>query len=154
MILNLKLEIEFMKRYAPQPLACPPSCSPGNLFTILLQLTESEATSCDSFHDIFIEVFDVQICKGHLLKKMQRRNLKKKYIFIYFHQLIYSLPSISCPDLELLAVTIFEISCFLCPKLQRAITQKNYMIFLFLPGNLLIIFYRLTKFEAPSCYSL
>ena len=27
------------------------------------------------------------------------------------------------------------------------------MIFLLSPGNLLIILYKLTKFEAPSCYS-
>ena len=45
-------------------------------------------------------------------------------------KLIYSLPSISCPDLELLAVTIFEISSFLCKKLERAITKKKFF-FLF-----------------------
>ena len=27
------------------------------------------------------------------------------------------------------------------------------IFFKFLPGNLLIILYKLTKFEAPSCYS-
>ena len=32
---------------------------------------------------------------------------KNKYIFINFHQLIHSLPSTSCPDLELLAGTVF-----------------------------------------------
>ena len=41
---------------------------------------------------------------------------KKIYNFINFHQLIYLLPSISCLDLELLAVTIFEISCFFYVK--------------------------------------
>ena len=45
--------------------------------------------------------------------------------FNNFHQLNYSLPSISCPDLKLLAVTGFEISSFLRPNLQRAITIKN-----------------------------
>ena len=42
------------KTLCPQPLACPPSCSPGKLFTTLLQLTKSEATSFYSFRDIFI----------------------------------------------------------------------------------------------------
>ena len=41
----------------PQLLACPPSCSPVNLFTILLKLTKSEATSFNSFRDIFIGCF-------------------------------------------------------------------------------------------------
>ena len=41
----------------PQPSACPPSCSPGNLFIILLQLTKSEAPSFNSFQDIFIGSF-------------------------------------------------------------------------------------------------
>ena len=62
----------FYKTLCPQPLACPPSCSPGNLFTILLQLTKSEATSCNSFQDIFIGSFRcpnlqralTQKCKG------------------------------------------------------------------------------------------
>ena len=43
----------------PQPLACPPSCSPGNLFTILLQLTESEATSCNIFKAIKTQLVQV-----------------------------------------------------------------------------------------------
>ena len=37
-----------------QTLACPPSCSPGNLFTTFRQLTKYEATSFNSFCDIFI----------------------------------------------------------------------------------------------------
>ena len=50
---------------------------------------------------------------------------KKIYTFINFHQLIYLLSSISCLDLELLAVTVFEISSFFYVKnLQRAITKK------------------------------
>ena len=40
------------------------------------------------------------------------------------------------------------------PNLQREIIQKkNKLFFLFSPINFLIIFYQLTKFEAPSCYS-
>ena len=73
---------------------------------------------------------------------------KKKYILLTFTKLIYLLPSISCPTLELLAVMVFEISSFLCQNLQRAITQK--MIFFNFHHSLLIILYNLTKFEAPS----
>ena len=56
----------------PQPLACQPSCSPGNLFTILLQLTKSEATSYNSFQDIFIGSFRCPNLQRALTKKMQR----------------------------------------------------------------------------------
>ena len=49
-----------------------------------------------------------------------------------------------------LAVIIFEISCFLFPNIQRALTKKNLKKS---PGYLLIIVYQLTKFEAPSCYT-
>ena len=49
----------------PQPLACSPSCSPGNLFTILLQLTKSGLLAVIVFKISLLEVFDVQICKGH-----------------------------------------------------------------------------------------
>ena len=38
---------------------------------------------------------------------------KKRNIFLNFHQVIHSLPSISYPTLELLAGTVFEISSFL-----------------------------------------
>ena len=38
---------------------------------------------------------------------------KNKRFFLNFHQVIHSLPSISCPTLELLAVTVFEISSLL-----------------------------------------
>ena len=41
----------------PQPFACLPPCSADNLFTILLQLTKSEATSFNSFREIFITSF-------------------------------------------------------------------------------------------------
>ena len=51
---------------------------------------------------------------------------KKKEIFsLNFQQVIFSFPSISFPTLELLAVTVFEISSFLCRNLQRAKTKKN-----------------------------
>ena len=65
-----------------------------------------------------------------LAKRINSKNAKaiikkKELYFIDFHQVIYSLPSISCPTLELLAVTVFEISSFLCQNLQRAITQKK-----------------------------
>ena len=115
----------------PQPLACPPSCSPGNLFTILLQLTKSEAISCNSFQDIFIGSFWCPNLQRALTKKNAKTiTKKKKYILLIFHQVIYSLPSISCPTLELLTVKVFEISSFLCQNLQRAILQKNTMNFI------------------------
>ena len=72
--------------------------------------------------------------------------------FLNFHQVIYSLPSISYPTLKLLAVTVFKRSSFLCQNLQRAITQKlNDIFFIFSPSGIIIILYKLTKFEAPSC---
>ena len=60
-----------------------------------------------------LEVFDVQICIRALTnKKCKGDNLiKKKYIFINYHKVIYSIPSISCPTLELLAVTDFVKIC-------------------------------------------
>ena len=93
----------------PQPLAYPPSCSPGNLFTILLQLTKSKAASCNSFQDIFIGSFQCPNLQRALTQKNAKVITKKKeiYCFIYFHRVIYSLPSISCPTLELLAVKVF-----------------------------------------------
>ena len=60
-----------------------------------------------------------KLAKGNDLKNAKAITKKKKHIFINFHQLIYSLPSISCPDLELLAVTVFEISSFLCQKFVK-----------------------------------
>ena len=96
-------------------------------------------------------MLDVQTCKGHLLKNAKAVTKIKEIYFINFQQVIYSLPSTSCPTSELLAVKVFEISSFLCQNLQRAITQKNKRYFLFSPSSLLIIVYKLTKFEAPSC---
>ena len=87
------------------------------------------------------------------MQKMQRAiTLKNKITFFKkSHQVIYSLFSISCPSLKVLAVLVFKISSFLCQNLQRAITfKKSTFFFKFSPGNLLIILYQLTKFEAPS----
>ena len=41
------------------------------------------------------------------------------------------------------------ITNFQSPNLQREIFRKKK--FKFAPGNLLVIFYQLNKFEAPSC---
>ena len=45
---------------------------------------------------------------------------------------------------------------FQSPNLQREIIRKKNKItfFKFSPIDILIILYQLTKFEAPSCYSL
>ena len=43
--------------------------------------------------------------------------------FINFHQVVYSLSSISLLSLKLLAVTVL-----ICPNLQRAIIEKNVMM--------------------------
>ena len=83
----------------PQPLVCPPSFSPGNLFIILFQLTKSEATSChntscNSFKISLLGVFDVQICKGYLLKNMQSAK-KKHFRIIFTRYLIITLYQLS-----------------------------------------------------------
>ena len=55
-----------------------------------------------------------KFAKGISSKKCKGHNLKKRNIFFFnFHTVIHSVPSISCPTLELLAVTVFEISIFL-----------------------------------------
>ena len=69
--------------------------------------------------------------------------------FFNFYQAIYSLSAISLASLKLIAVVVFDISSFLGQNLQRTITKK--MIFLLSPGNLLLILYKLSKFEAHSC---
>ena len=71
----------------PQPLACPPSCSPGNLFIILLQLTKSEATSCNSLQDIFIGSFQCPNLQRALTQKKNAKaitKLKDKYFLLIF----------------------------------------------------------------------
>ena len=46
------------------------------------------------------------------------------------------------------------ITNFQSPNLQREIIRKKTNFFFkFSPNDLLIILYKLTKFEAPSCYS-
>ena len=45
------------------------------------------------------------------------------------------------------------ITNFQSPNLQREIIKKNNFFFRFSLIDLLIIFYQLTQFEAPSCYS-
>ena len=78
--------------------------SPGNLLTIIYQLTKSEATSFNGFRDIFIASF-------------------------------------LCPNVQ---------SVITQEKMQRAMTCKKPFL-KFSPGKLLLIFYQLSKFEAPSC---
>ena len=46
----------------PTPLACPPSFSPGNLLTIFFQLG---LLAVKIFDISLLDVFAVQICKGH-----------------------------------------------------------------------------------------
>ena len=66
-----------------------------------------------------------KFAKGINSKKAKTITKKREIFFLNFHQVIHSLPSISCPTLELLAVTVFEmISSFRGQNLQRAITQK------------------------------
>ena len=84
---NAKLEMMFMKHYAPNPLLvkeglisfqCPNlqraitykykitffKFSPRNLLIILYQLTMFEAPSYNNFRDILMTSFNGQICKG------------------------------------------------------------------------------------------
>ena len=60
--------------------------SPIDLLIILYQLTKFEAPSCNTFRDIINTIFQSP--------NLQREIIKKK-LFIDFHQLIYSLTSIS-----------------------------------------------------------
>ena len=50
---------------------------------------------------------------------------KKEIYFINFRQLIYLLPSIICPDLELLAATVFEISSLICQIFVKSNDSKK-----------------------------
>ena len=59
----------------------------------------------------------------NLQKTITKKNIM--IFFLNFHKSIYSLSSISLASLKLLTVMVFEISSFLCPNLQRAITKKN-----------------------------
>ena len=71
-----------------------------------------------------------KFAKGINSKKNANAIIKRNIYFFNFHRVINSLPSISCQTLELLAVTVFEISSVLCQILQRAITKKNVLFFL------------------------
>ena len=64
-----------------------------------------------------------KFAKGINKKNAKAITKKKIYILFIFQQVIYSLPFISCPTLELLDVTVFKISSFLYQNLQRAITH-------------------------------
>ena len=61
-----------------------------------------------------------KFAKDNSSKKIQRAITH----FLIFHQVIYSLPSISCPSLKLLAVIFFEVLSFLCPKQKGNKTKK------------------------------
>ena len=67
-------------------------------------------------------------------------------LFIILYQLAkFEAPS--CHTFQDIMITNFQ-----SPNLQREIIKKNTIIFFkFAPGNLLVILYQLTKFEAPSC---
>ena len=105
-------------------------------------------------------VFEIYLCfKFSMCKraraithKMQRAITPKNNITFSqnFHQLIYSLLSISCPSLKLLAVIDFEISSFLCPNVQRAITKNTFS----LNFHQVILLIILLKFEAPVIFFL
>ena len=91
---------------------------------IFYQLTMFEAPSNNDFRDILITSFQCQkFANGNNSKN------QTNFFFLNFHQNIYSLSSITCPSLKLIAVIVFEISNFLCPNLQRAITQKIIITF-------------------------
>ena len=87
--------------------------SPIDLLIILYQLTKFEAPRYYSFRDIMNTDFQSP--------NLQREIIRKKYnnFFLNFHQLIYSLSSISRPSLKLPSVIVFEISylqnCTLSP---------------------------------------
>ena len=55
--------------------------------------------------------------KGINLKNAKAITEKEIYFLLIFTS--QSIPSISCPDLELLSVTVFEISSFLCQKFAK-----------------------------------
>ena len=48
------------RTHKPKPICSPPI----DLLIILYQLTKFEAPSCNTFRDIMIIIFKVQICKG------------------------------------------------------------------------------------------
>ena len=64
--------------------------------------------------------------------------------------ILYQLATFEAPSYNHFRNSLITI--FQCPNSKRAITLKNNNNFFskILPGNLLIIFYQLTMFEAPS----
>ena len=68
-----------------------------------LKLTKFEAPSCNGFWDIKFSMS--KFAKGNNSKKI------KWFLFLIFHQIIYSLFTISWPSLKLLAVIVYEVSC-------------------------------------------
>ena len=121
----MKLEIVFMKHCAPNHALVHNELmiTPGNLLAIFYQLTKTEGTSPNGFQEIII-------CKGQKLKKCAKDNNSKKYLCLKFSSgnlllILYQLSQ----SLELLAVTVLEISSFLCPNFQREITkEKNFFL--------------------------
>ena len=72
------------------------------------------------FEITLLQVFYVQIAKGKKSKNAKDNNSKKCInFFLNFHQVIYSLSSISRPSLKILAVIIFEISSFSMSKFAK-----------------------------------
>ena len=69
-------------------------------------------------------VFEISWLQVFNAKNLQRAITQKHNFFFNFHQIMYSLSTITWPSLKLIAIIVFEISNFLCPNLQRAITQK------------------------------
>ena len=78
--------------------------SPSYLLIIFDQLAKFEATCCNSFWDILITSFQCQ----NLQKSITQNKFNN--FFLNFHQVIYSLPSISWPSLKLIAVTSLGMS--------------------------------------------
>ena len=77
-----------------------------------------------------------KFAKGINSKNAKGDNFKK--YFCNFHQVIYLLSSTSCPSLKLLSVTVFEISRFLCPNLQKGNNSKNVVVVVFFNFHLVI----------------
>ena len=74
-----KLDIVFMKHCVLTICLSIRMISPGNLLTILNQLTESEAYSCNIFRDIFITSF---LCLN--LQRALTQNMQRPIIRIFF----------------------------------------------------------------------
>ena len=125
-----------------------PSFSPGNLLTILYQLTKSQVTSCKSFQNIFIKSFRCQ----NLQRAITRKNI---YIFFNFHQVIVdSLSSISWPSLKLLAIIVlgyldYKISLW---TFKRGITPQWEIIQSLKKNMCQLFFYEESIYEISKPY--